>query len=83
MKRIAKQNFKISRKQLEKLISHAGEDAVKAALIQNGSQPTEFNLSRAQLEHLIEHAGEGAVQAALIQNGSTPVDFIGHAKEKE
>jgi hypothetical protein len=78
----AKKHFTISRPQLEALISHAGEDAVKAALIQNGSQPTEFTLSRPQLEALIERVGEDAVKAALIQNGSAPTDFSVTTKSK-
>ncbi len=41
----AKKHFTISRPQLEALISHAGEDAVKAALIQNGSAPTDFSVT--------------------------------------
>lgn len=70
-----KHEFKISRPQLNDLIQRAGKDAVEAALIQNGSAPTEkldFTVSRPQLNKLIEHAGSDAVERALIQNGSAP-----------
>lgn len=74
-----KQNFNISRRQLDVLVEKAGEEAVKAALIQNGSAPTEFpsefSVSRPQLEALVQRAGGEAVKAALIQNGSAPTDF--------
>lgn len=72
-----KHNYTISRKQLEMLVSKAGQDAVDAALIQNGSQPTEFTVSKRQLEKLIQKAGPNAVEAALIQNGSSPDSFTG------
>lgn len=77
---LPKTKFSISKRQLDVLVERAGEDAVKAALIQNGSTPTEFRsdvvLSPPQLKVLLERAGEDAVRAALIQNGSAPTDFV-------
>lgn len=67
--------YKVSKSQLKTLVERAGPDAVSAALIQNGSTPTEFNhfdVSKRQLQVLIERAGPDAVSAALIQNGNDP-----------
>lgn len=71
----SKNDFTVSRPQLEELIQRAGKDAVDAALIQNGSTPEEkhvYNISKRQLDKLVERAGEDAVNKALIQNGSAP-----------
>jgi len=76
-----KTNYTVSRNQVGKLVERAGADALKAALIQNGSDPNrfpeDFIISRPQLRKLVERAGEEAVKAALIQNGSAPVDPFG------
>ena len=71
----AKQNLSVSRRQLEMLVTRAGQEAVEAALIQNGSAPEAFTVSRRQMQVLLEKAGPEAVSAALIQNGSAPTAF--------
>lgn len=75
---VPSKTYKVSPAQLKVLMEKAGEDTVKAALIQNGSRPegfTHLNVSPQQLRAIIQRAGSDAVKAALIQNGSAPTAF--------
>jgi hypothetical protein len=70
--------YNVSRRQLDALVARSGEDAVNAALIQNGNDPgafRDYSISRPQLAQLVEKAGQEAVAAALIQNGNDPGAF--------